>query len=57
MQNRDDWQSDKSVQKIKSFIADTKNRLKNVKQDYVAFLPPRNLSKNHGIFMFFFFIF
>ena len=29
--------------------------LENVKQDYVAFLPPRNLNKNHGIFMFFFF--
>ena len=43
--------------KIKSFIADTKNRLKNVKQDYVAFLPPRKLNKNHGIFMFFFFYF
>ena len=43
--------------KIKSFIADTKNRLKNVKQDYVAFLSPRNLNKNHGIFMFFFLFF
>ena len=39
--------------KINSFIAET--GLENVKQDYVAFLPPRNLNKNHGIFMFFFF--
>ena len=46
------WQEWK---KSNSLIGETKNRLKNLKQNYVAFSLPCNLNKKHGIFMFFFF--
>ena len=46
------WQEWK---KSNSLIGETKNRLKNLKHNYVAFSLPCNLNKKHGIFMFFFF--
>ena len=45
------WQEGK---KLTALLLKQKIGLENVKQDYVAFLPPCNLNKNHGIFMFFF---
>ena len=36
LQNRDEWQSDKSEKKV-SFIGETKNHLENLKQNHVAF--------------------
>ena len=47
------WQEWK---KSNSLIGETKNRLKNLKQNYVTFSLPCNLNKKHGIFMFFFFL-
>ena len=46
------WQEWK---KSNSLIGETKNHLKNLKHNYVAFSLPCNLNKKHGIFMFFFF--
>ena len=43
-----------SEKKSTSFIAKTKNRLENLKQDHVPFQLPRNLLKKHGNFILFF---
>ena len=44
-----------SGKKVNSFTAKTKNRLEDLKQNYVAFQLPRNLNKNMASSCSFFF--
>ena len=44
-----------SGKKVNSFTAKTKNRLEDLKQNYVAFQLPRNLNRNMASSYYFFF--